>query len=52
MEVTKLPGKVNDTAGFFMDQLLKLKDKFPFIRDVRGKGLMLGMGGSKFPEGK
>ena len=21
--------KVNDTAGFFMDQLLKLKDKFP-----------------------
>jgi acetylornithine/N-succinyldiaminopimelate aminotransferase len=45
MEVTKASflEKVNDTAGFFMGQLLKLKDKFPFIKDVRGKGLMLGM---------
>ena len=45
MEVTKASflEKVNDTAGFFMGQLLKLKDKFPFVKDVRGKGLMLGM---------
>lgn len=45
MEVTSegFLEKVNDTAEFFMDQLLELKDKFRFIKEVRGKGLMLGM---------
>ncbi|MBM7582155.1 acetylornithine aminotransferase/acetylornithine/N-succinyldiaminopimelate aminotransferase [Caldicoprobacter guelmensis] len=28
---------------YFKQRLLYLKDKYPFIKDVRGKGLMLGM---------
>lgn len=30
-------------GDFFMDGLNKLKDTYPFIRNVRGRGLLLGM---------
>jgi acetylornithine/succinyldiaminopimelate/putrescine aminotransferase len=32
--------KVGD---YFLSQLKRVKEKFPFIREVRGKGLILGM---------
>lgn len=35
--------KVRDTGEYFITQLLGLKDRFPFIKEVRGKGLMLGI---------
>ncbi|NLY61058.1 MAG: acetylornithine transaminase [Clostridiales bacterium] len=34
---------VKDKGEYFTDQLIKLKNKFSFIKEVRGKGLMLGM---------
>ena len=37
---------------YFKEQLLKLKDKYPFIKDVRGKGLMLGVELSEDVPGK
>ncbi len=30
-------------GGVFMDELLRLRDEFPCVGDVRGKGLMLGV---------
>ncbi|MFY9295722.1 MAG: acetylornithine transaminase [Caldicoprobacterales bacterium] len=34
---------VKDKGEYFTDQLIKLKNKFSFIKEVRGKGLMLGV---------
>lgn len=34
---------VANVAGYFKKRLTKLRDKYPFIKEVRGKGLMLGM---------
>lgn len=34
---------VNEIASFLDEQLLDLKDKFSFIKDVRGKGLLKGL---------
>jgi len=39
----KLPQKAEETGRYFSGQLLRLKKQYPFVRDVRGKGLMLGM---------
>lgn len=36
-------GNVRAMSRRFMDQLLTLQRRYPFIGDVRGKGLMLGM---------
>ena len=30
-------------GGYFLSELDKMKNKFPFIKEVRGKGLILGM---------
>ena len=35
--------EVKRKGQYFFNGLLALKDKFPFIKEVRGKGLMLGM---------
>ena len=32
-----------DVGAFMLDRLLTFKDKFDFVGDVRGKGLMIGM---------
>ncbi|MFQ6136527.1 MAG: aspartate aminotransferase family protein [Candidatus Hydrothermarchaeales archaeon] len=32
-----------DLGRYFMAELVKLKDEYGFIKDVRGKGLMIGM---------
>jgi predicted acetylornithine/succinylornithine family transaminase len=31
------------TGDYLLAELIRLKDKYPFIRDVRGKGLMIGV---------
>lgn len=40
---TNLLTHVNEMAGFFYDELQKLKGKFPVIEDIRGKGLLIGL---------
>lgn len=35
--------KVQEVASYFIKQLQGLKDSFSFIKDIRGKGLMLGL---------
>ncbi len=39
----KLLSKVKISGGYLLTQLNSLKDKFPIIADVRGKGLMIGI---------
>ncbi|HID47550.1 MAG TPA: aminotransferase class III-fold pyridoxal phosphate-dependent enzyme, partial [Methanococcaceae archaeon] len=34
---------VEEIGAYFMKRLMELKDNYPFIRDVRGVGLMIGM---------
>jgi len=34
---------VEEIGTYFMKRLMELKDNYPFIRDVRGVGLMIGM---------
>ncbi|MGV8075169.1 MAG: aspartate aminotransferase family protein [Syntrophobacteraceae bacterium] len=34
---------VRDAGDYFMEQLLGLKSRYSFIREVRGRGLMIGM---------
>ena len=43
MEEEKLVEKAKEVGRYFREKLLSLKEKFPFIKEVRGKGLMLGM---------
>lgn len=35
--------KVRSIGDYFKDQLLTLQNKYPFIREVRGRGLILGV---------
>ncbi len=37
---TNMPAHVRETGSYLQDRLLRLKDKFPFIIQVRGKGLL------------
>lgn len=39
----KILDNVNETGSYFMKGLLKLKEKYDFIKDVRGLGLMIGI---------
>lgn len=43
IERENLLQNVNETGDYLMDQLLDLKEKYPVIGDVRGKGLFAGM---------
>lgn len=43
MERENLPAKVEKKGVYFKRKLNLLKEKFSFIRQVRGKGLMLGL---------
>ncbi len=45
-----LPKKANDSGIYLLDGLQKLKEKYPLIKEVRGRGLMLGIEFSQ-PEG-
>lgn len=38
-----LPGHAERVGAYFADRLRKLRAEYPFIKEVRGKGLMLGM---------
>jgi len=40
---TNLLDYVNELAVFLNEELLKLKEKFPSILDIRGKGLLIGI---------
>ena len=35
--------EVNELSSYFLENLLKLKEKYAFIKEIRGKGFMLGM---------
>ncbi len=46
LKVISEPGfleKVRETGAYFMSRLGELKDRFPFVKEVRGRGLMVGM---------
>jgi len=38
-----IPAKVREVGEYLMQELTKLKEKFPFITDVRGKGLLVAV---------
>lgn len=38
-----LPGKATEAGAYFVKKLQSLADKYPFIKDIRGKGLMVGV---------
>ena len=39
----KMLENCQEVGDYFLDRLKKIKEKFPFVREVRGKGLILGM---------
>ncbi len=43
MEDHDTPGHVEKMGNYFKEKLIELKDKYPLIGDVRGKGLMIGL---------
>lgn len=43
IKTQNLAGRANELGAILYEKLLKLKDKYPIIKEVRGKGLMLGM---------
>lgn len=46
LEVTlreDLPGQAEEKGKYFLAELQKLKQKYPIIKEVRGRGLMLGI---------
>jgi len=38
-----LPAQAKEKGEYLGEQLLRLQDKYPFIKEVRGKGLMFGV---------
>ncbi len=44
-------GSVRSVGDYFKDRLLALQKKYPFVREVRGRGLILGME-LEFPGGE
>ncbi|QCX33779.1 aspartate aminotransferase family protein [Caloramator sp. E03] len=38
-----LPGKAKEKGEYFLLKLMNLKEKYPVIKDVRGRGLMIGI---------
>jgi len=38
-----LPGKAAETGEYLLQGLARLKEKYPLIKDVRGRGLMVGI---------
>ena len=44
--------RANKVGQYFKDRLIGLKNQFPFIAEVRGKGLMLGMALDQSVSGK
>ncbi|MDR2772299.1 MAG: aspartate aminotransferase family protein [Elusimicrobiota bacterium] len=42
-EELKLDKKAQELGGYMMGKLRDLKKEFPFIKEVRGKGLLIGM---------
>ncbi|MBI4296789.1 MAG: aspartate aminotransferase family protein [Chloroflexi bacterium] len=38
-----IPGNVRRVGNYLLERLRKLRNKFPFISDVRGKGLLVGL---------
>jgi putrescine aminotransferase len=46
LEVTlaeDLPTRARENGDYFLKELRRLKDSYPLIRDVRGRGLMIGL---------
>ena len=43
IEEDKLQENSRKVGGLFLQELLKLRDEFEVVGDVRGKGLMLGV---------
>jgi acetylornithine/succinyldiaminopimelate/putrescine aminotransferase len=43
MEREKLVERAEEVGAYFKEKLELLKEKYPFIHEIRGKGLMLGM---------
>lgn len=43
MEEENLLERITQTGKFFKEKLLELQGKYPFVLDVRGEGLILGM---------
>ncbi|MDR3555143.1 MAG: aspartate aminotransferase family protein [Syntrophobacteraceae bacterium] len=46
LKVISEPGfleKVRQTGAYFVTRLEELRDRFPFVRQVRGRGLMVGL---------
>jgi predicted acetylornithine/succinylornithine family transaminase len=39
----KMLENCQEVGDYFLDRLKRIKEKFPFVREVRGKGLILGM---------
>jgi len=39
----KLCEKAKNSGKYFMDKLIKIKEKYPVVKEVRGMGLMIGM---------
>jgi len=38
-----IPGHVREVGGYFLEGLHRLRSRFPFISDIRGKGLLLAL---------
>lgn len=38
-----LPQRANDSGNYLLAKLHRLKEKYPLVKDVRGRGLMLGI---------
>jgi len=39
----KLCEKAKKSGKYFMDKLIKIKEKYPVVKEIRGMGLMIGM---------
>jgi len=43
IEEEELPRRAMEKGEYFLSKLKQLKEKYPLLKDVRGKGLMLGL---------